>query len=69
MDAINAHTESDDATMQTLVGAELSRMNVKLAAIRPALPFHGPTYLPPSVIFGIAGPDLFHIGLEQSKPW
>jgi hypothetical protein len=61
MDALNAHTQSDDATMQALMAPGLARSNAWLGKIRPALPFSGPTYLPPSMIFGITGPDVFHI--------
>jgi hypothetical protein len=60
MDAINAHTEADDATMLALVSVELNRSNAWLAKLKPALPFHGATFLPPSTIFYIRGPDLFH---------
>jgi hypothetical protein len=61
MDALNAHTQSDDATMQGLLTPELRKSDAWLSRILPALPFHGPTYIPPSVFFGITGPDLFHI--------
>ena len=61
MDAINAHTESDDATMQGLVSIRLAAGNARMRQVRPALSFRGLTFIPPSLIFGVTGPNLFHI--------
>jgi len=43
---LNLKIEQDETVMTRIRDAELARENARLRAIKPALPFHGPTFMP-----------------------
>ncbi len=45
--ALDARMETDEITMTGLRNGELAAENARIRKIKPALPFHGPTFLPP----------------------
>ena len=65
LSGLNLSIERDEVRMTSLRDAELAQENARIRAIKPALPFSGPTFLPP--IFWSPLPNIHapHVSLPK----